>query len=60
MKAQEFRNLSMEELQARLKALRVEYAAWREGIRLGKETNHARLRALRGDIARAQTILQEK
>ncbi len=59
MKAHEFRNLSRAELITRVEDLQGQYFAVVEGVRTGKEKNHATLHRLRRDIARAKTILQE-
>lgn len=59
MKSTELRQLDLAAIAAQLSQDRAEYFAVRESIRTGKEKNHARLRFLRRDIARAQTLLQE-
>lgn len=59
MIAQDFRNLSSEEVAARLEALEREFYTLQESVRIGKEKNHARLGFLKKDIARAKTVLSE-
>jgi len=59
MQTHEFRNLSTEELTNQVKALEADYYSIREDARTGKEKNHAQLRFLRRNIARAHTILNE-
>lgn len=59
MKAHDARNLGREDLVKRVEEMRAEYYTIEEGIRLGKERSHARLRHVRRDIARALTILRE-
>lgn len=59
MKATEARNLSRPELTLRLGAMRAEYYTLAETVRLGKGRNHAVLKRLRRDVARALTILRE-
>lgn len=60
MKASELRDLSREELETKSGELRAELF----NVRMRKETGQlestAKLRALRRDIARAETILREK
>lgn len=60
MKANELRDLGVEELQAKSKELRAELF----NVRMRKETGQlestAKLRSLRREIARAETILREK
>jgi ribosomal protein L29 len=59
MKAHDFRNLSAVELTTRLEVLKSEMYGVQEAVRLGKEKNHAKLRGMRADIARIQTVLSE-
>lgn len=59
MKAQDFRNLSAVELNTKLGVLKSEMYGVEEAVRLGKEKNHAKLRGMRADIARIQTVLAE-
>jgi len=60
MKANELRDLGVEELQAKSHELRAELF----NVRMRKETGQlestAKLRSLRREIARAETILREK
>ena len=60
MKAAELRDLGVEELQAKASELRTELF----NVKMRKETGQlestAKLRTLRRDIARAETILREK
>lgn len=57
MKAQELRNLDIPALKQQLATWQAEYYTVRENARTGKEKNHARLRGIRQDIARANTLL---
>lgn len=59
MKIHDLRNLGLPELTARVADWRAEYYTLQEAVRLGKERNHARLRQLRADIARALTVLRQ-
>jgi len=59
MKAHDIRNLSKEDLARRVEELRAEYFGLQETTRLGKERNHAQLRAARRDIARHLSVLRE-
>ena len=59
MKAHDFRNLSRDELIARIDALQHEYFSAKETVRSGKEKNHATLKQLRRDVARAKTVLRQ-
>ncbi len=60
MKASELRALSTDELRARLEAAYEELYKLRVSHRIGQLKNTARLRELRGDIARIKTILRER
>lgn len=57
MDAKELRNLDTAALQLQLQTWQAEYYGVRENIRTGKEKNHARLKGLRRNIARAHTLL---
>jgi len=59
MKANDLRGLSEERLQHRIEELRGDLEALREDVLSGKEKNHARLKQLRRDIARAHGVKQE-
>lgn len=59
MKAHDFRNMTAAELQTRLSTMEQEYYSAIENVRAGKEKNHASVRGLRRDIARATTVLRE-
>ncbi|MCS7172775.1 MAG: 50S ribosomal protein L29 [Armatimonadetes bacterium] len=60
MKAQQMRELSMEELQRRLDEALQEAFRLRVQIRAGKAQNPSRLREVRRDIARLKTVLAER
>jgi len=60
MKASELRELSLEELEAKGRELRSELFAARIQDATGQLENKARLRLLRRDVARAETLLREK
>ena len=51
--------MDKEEVGSRIENLVAEYQMAREDVRSGKQKNHRQLRALRADIARARTVLQE-
>jgi len=60
MKAKEWRDLGVEELEAKASQLRSELFTARIRKETGQLENTARLRTLRRDIARAETILRER
>ena len=60
MKASELRDLSRDELEAKATAMRGEYFGARVRFATGQLENTAKLRHLRRDIARLETILREK
>ncbi len=59
-RAQDLRDLSQEELQAKAADLRKELFNLRVQQALGQIENPMRLRLLRRDIAKAKTVLKEK
>lgn len=60
MKPEEIRKLSIEEIQAKLLDTREELLRLRFQHTLGQLQDTSRLRLLRRDIARLETILREK
>jgi large subunit ribosomal protein L29 len=60
MKASELRELSLDELAAKAQELRGELFNTRIKKTTGQLENTAKLRTLRRDIARAETILRER
>ena len=60
MKATELRELTRGELEAKATAMRGEYFGARVRFATGQLENTAKLRLLRRDIARLETILREK
>jgi len=60
MKASELRELSPEELVAKGKELRVELFSAKVRFATGQLENTARVRTLRRNVARVETILREK
>ena len=60
MKSSEFRELSVEELEAKSRELRGELFNVKIKKSTGQLENTAKLMLLRRDIARAETILSEK
>jgi large subunit ribosomal protein L29 len=60
MKASELRELSAEELMEKARELRTELFNLRIKKNTGQLENTARLRTLRRDIARAETVLTER
>jgi large subunit ribosomal protein L29 len=60
MRPKEWRDLALEELQAKVGQLRGELFTARIRKETGQLENTAKLRLLRRDIARAETILREK
>ncbi len=60
MKAKEWRELALDELEAKTSQLRGELFTARIRKETGQLENTAKLRTLRRDIARAETILRER
>ncbi|MFN3742638.1 MAG: 50S ribosomal protein L29 [Anaerolineales bacterium] len=60
MKLEEIRKMSIEEIRAKLADTREELMKFRFQHSLGQLTDTSRLRLLRRDIARLETILREK
>jgi len=60
VKSKELRDLSLEELEEKRNGWRAELFDTRIRKETGQLENTAKLRTLRRDIARAQTILREK
>ncbi len=60
MKASEFRSLSKEELEKKLKELKSELFNLRFQLAINQLENPMRIKAVRKDIARVQTVLTEK
>ena len=60
MKATELRDLSVDELMAKARELRGELFNARIKKTTGQLENTAKLRTLRRDIARAETVLRER
>jgi large subunit ribosomal protein L29 len=60
VKAKELRDLSLEELQAKERELRGELFNARVKHSTGQLENTAKLRTVRRDVARLETVLREK
>ena len=60
MKAKEIRELELDDLQAKLRETRNEFFGARVRFATGQLENTAKLRLLRRDIARMETVLREK
>jgi len=60
VKASELRELTRDELEAKTSAMRGEYFGARVRFATGQLENTAKLRLLRRDIARLETVLREK
>jgi len=60
MRAKEWRDLGMEEVEAKASQRRSELFTARIRKETGQLENTAKLRSLRRDIARAETILRER
>lgn len=60
MLAHEIRNLTTEEIIARLRSTEEELFNLRFQFTIGQLQNHNRLRQLRRDIARLKTVLRER
>lgn len=56
----EWLEMNEDELATKISRLRDDYHLARENVRIGKEKNHASLKYLKRDIARAITILKSK
>ena len=59
MKASEIRELTAEELQSKLKALKEELFNLRFQLAINQLENPARIKAVKKDIARVSTVLRE-
>ena len=59
MKASEIRNLSAEELESKLKDLKAELFNLRFQLTINQLDNPMRIKAVKKDIARVQTIIRE-
>lgn len=59
MKASEIRELTQEELQAKLKDLKAELFNLRFQLAINQLDNPMRIKAVKKDIARVQTILRQ-
>ncbi|HEU4366406.1 MAG TPA: 50S ribosomal protein L29 [Candidatus Krumholzibacteria bacterium] len=60
MKAQELKNMTIEELEAHKESLLDEMAGLRVKLVLRQLDNPLRVRLLRKDIARARTVIRQK
>ena len=60
MKALELRALTLPELEAKAREVRAEYFGARVRFATGQLENTAKLRTLRRDVARLETVLREK
>lgn len=60
MKAKELRELTLEELATKAREVRNEYFGARVRFATGQLENTAKLRTLRRDIARIETVLRDK
>jgi large subunit ribosomal protein L29 len=60
VKASDLRELSLQELEAKAREVRGEYFGARVRFATGQLENTAKLRLLRRDIARLETVLREK
>jgi large subunit ribosomal protein L29 len=60
VKAKEIRELELDDLQAKLRETRNEFFGARVRFATGQLENTAKLRLLRRDIARMETVLREK
>lgn len=60
MRAQDVRNLGVDELIAQAASLEAEYDQLLQSVSSGKEQNHSKLKAMKKDIARVKTVLIEK
>lgn len=60
MKASELRDLTLSELEAKAREVRAEYFGARVRFATGQLENTAKLRTLRRDVARLETVVREK
>ena len=60
MQAREIRNLTNEEINARLEDAYRELFALRQGKSMGRLEDHNQIRRVKGDISRMKTILRER
>lgn len=60
MDIRELREIGRKRVAVQINELEFRYQKMRESIWSGKEKNHAQLRYLKRDIARAKTVLKEK
>ncbi len=60
VKAEEFRNLTVEELKEKIDGKKKELFSLRLQARVGKLEKHATVQATKREIARISTILREK
>mgnify|MGYP000731246571 CR=1 FL=1 len=60
MKAKEVRELSPREIREKIEGMSQEYFNLRFQAKMGQLSNPVRMRQVRRDIARAQTVLTEK
>jgi len=59
MKMRDWRELGAERLKGRVRELTDELKLLRESVHFGKEKNHAQIRQLKREVARAKTVLRE-
>lgn len=57
--AHDFRQMNPEDLAQKIKELQAELAVAKQDVRTGKEKNHASVKELKKDVARAKTALQQ-
>jgi len=57
--AKELREMGSKSLSVHVNKLEADLLELKEGVMTGKEKNHAKLRVVRRDIARARTILRD-
>lgn len=60
MNAKELRELTPEQLRARVLELQTELADKKAAVQTGSEKNHVLIRTLRREAARTQTVLRAK
>lgn len=56
----EFREMESDTLRLHISQREQDLLELKEGVRTGKEKNHAKLRVVKSEIARAKTVLNEK
>ena len=56
----EYRDMDLEALILSVGRVEQELLELKEAVRIGKEKNHARLRIVKSEVARAKTVLKEK